>query len=307
MSIIAKPLAAAEPDPATAPRPKSAWGFARGEEIAPHRTMQALLGGGERFEAYVAWNHRLMTPTVLKVLRPAFADDERARRSMAKEGDLLAGLQHPGLTRLFGMDPDGPRPFLEIEYVEGPRLSTLVRRHGRLNPEQAFPLGRQLASTLHFLHDSGILHLDVKPSNIIMGPTPRLIDLSVARRIERAHLINGFVGTDAFMSPEQADPARWTTIGPKSDSWGLGATLYAAIAKRPPHSRGRHEASGAERFPQLVEEPAPLDPARHSAGLVALIMDCLRPDPAERPSVAELFARLDDLATSAGVGKVRFR
>jgi serine/threonine protein kinase len=289
------------------PTSRSGWGFASGDEIAPGRTAQTLLGGGERFEAYVAWNHRLMTPTVIKVLRPDFVEDERARRSMAKEGNLLAHLQHPGLTRLFDMDADGPRPFIEIEYVEGPRLSTLIRRHGRLNPEQAFPLGRQLAATLHFLHAEGILHLDVKPSNIIMGPTPRLIDFSVARRTERAHLINGFVGTDAYMSPEQADPARWATIGPAADTWGLGATVYYAVAKRLPHSKGRHEASGAERFPQLVESPAPLDPSRHSPGLVRLIMDCLQRSPEARPSVAELFDRLDELAAIAGVAKLRFR
>jgi serine/threonine protein kinase len=289
------------------PTGKATWEFASGDEIVPGRTMQALLGGGERYEAYVAWNHRLMTPTVVKILRPNMVEDERARRSMAKEGELLAGLQHPGLTRLFDMDAAGERPFIEIEYVEGPRLSTLIRRHGRLNPEQAFPLGRQLASTLHFLHAEGILHLDVKPSNIIMGPTPRLIDLSVARRLERAHRINGHVGTDAYMSPEQADPELWPTIGPKADTWGLAATLYYAVAKRIPHSHGRHEATGAERFPQLVESPAPLDPIRHSPGLVELIMDGLRRSPDERPTVAELFDRLDELAAQAGVGKVRFR
>jgi serine/threonine protein kinase len=248
-----------------------------------------------------------MTPTVIKILRPNVLDDDRARRSMAKEGALLASLQHPGLTRLFDMDAGGQRPYMEIEYVEGPRLSTLVRRHGRLNPEQAFPLGRQVASTLHYLHAEGVLHLDVKPSNIIMGPTPRLIDLSVARRAERAHLISGFVGTDAFMSPEQADPALWSSIGPKSDTWGLGATLYHAVAKRIPHSRGRHSASGVDRFPQLVEAPSALDPARHSPGLVDVIMDSLQRDPAARPAAAELFDRLDELASIAGVGKVRFR
>jgi serine/threonine protein kinase len=293
--------------PAATPAARAAWEFASGDEIVPGRTMQALLGGGERFEAYVAWNHRLMTPTVIKILRPNVVDDDRARRSMAKEGELLASLQHPGLTRLFDMDAAGQRPFIEIEYIEGPRLSTLIRRHGRLNPEQAFPLGRQLASTLHFLHAEGILHLDVKPSNIIMGPTPRLIDLSVARRTERAHRINGYVGTDAYMSPEQADPELWPTIGPKSDTWGLAATLYYAVAKRIPHSRGSHEATGVERFPQLVESPAPLDPLRHSPGLVELIMDGLRRSPDERPTVAELFDRLDELAAAAGVGKVRFR
>jgi serine/threonine protein kinase len=286
---------------------QTAWGFETGDEIVPGRTSQTLLGGGRLYEAYVAWNERLMAPTVLKVLRPGAVDVAGARRAMEREGQLLARLQHPGLTRLFDADASSDRPYLEIEYVDGPRLSTLIRRHGRLNPEQAFPLGRHLASTLHYLHAEGILHLDVKPSNIIMGPVPRLIDFSVARAVERAHLTNGFVGTDAYMSPEQADPARWSTIGPQSDTWGLGATLYHAVAKRLPHTRGRHEATGVERFPQLVEEPAPLDPMRHSPGLAELVMRTLTRDPAGRPTMAELFDRFDELGVAAGVGKVRFR
>jgi eukaryotic-like serine/threonine-protein kinase len=289
------------------PKTKSGWGFETGDPIVPGRTAQSLLGGGERFEAYVAWNERLLTPTVIKILRPAMVGDERARRSLAREGELLSKLQHPGLTRMFGMDAEGERPFLEIEYVEGPRLSTLIRRHGRLNPEQAFPLGRQVAATLHFLHAEGYLHLDVKPSNIIMGPTPQLIDLSVARPIDRAHLINGFVGTDTYMAPEQADPELWPRIGPPADTWGLAATLYFAVAKQLPHTKGRRDGSGAERFPQLVEPPAVLDPLRHSPGLSELIMACLVRDPARRPTPAELFDRFDELAAAAGVGKVRFR
>jgi len=292
--------------PATPPT-KSSWNLARGDRIAPDRVVQSLLGGGERYEAYVVWNERLMAPTVLKVLRPHAAEDERARRSMTSEGHILGRLQHPGLTRLFALELDAERPFIEIEHVGGPRLSTLLRRHGRLNPEQAFPLGRDLASTLHYLHAEGLLHLDVKPSNIIMGPVPRLIDLSVARPMDRVDRISGFVGTDAYMSPEQADPSRWASIGPWSDTWGLGATLYEAVAKRTPFSRGRHEAQRAERFPQLIESPAPLDPERHTPGLVDLIMSCLHRAPGSRPSAAELFDRLDELAARAGVGRVRFR
>lgn len=286
---------------------KSSWGVKPGEPIVPGRTAQALLGGGERYEVYVAWNERLMTPTVLKVLRPEFAPDDRARRSMAKEGELLAGLHHPGLTRVFGLDDEGERPFIELEHVEGPRLSTLIRRHGRLNPEQAFPLGRQVAATLAFLHGEGIVHLDVKPSNIIMGPVPALIDLSVARRMDRTPIVTGYVGTDAYMSPEQSDPDRWERVGPKSDTWGLGATFYFAIAKKLPYPAGRHAATGAERFPQLVHPAAELDPIRHTPPLVELVMQTLDPSPDARPTAAELFDRFDELAERAGVGKVRFR
>ena len=129
----------------------------------------------------------------------------------------------------------------------------------------------------------------------------------MARRIDRVAQINGFVGTDAYMAPEQADPALWASVGPKADTWGLGATLYHAIAKRLPHSKGVRDAEGPARFPQLVEEPAPLDARRHSTGLAEAIMACLARDPEARPSLAELFDRFDALAAEAGVGRVRFR
>jgi eukaryotic-like serine/threonine-protein kinase len=287
--------------------PKVGWRFEAGDPILSGRRALDLLGGGERYEAYVAWNERLLSPTVIKILRPTFVDDPRARRAMANEAAILSRLEHPGLTRLFDMDADGDRPFIELEYLEGPRLSTLVRRHGRLNPEQAFPLGRQLASTLHYLHQAGLVHLDVKPSNIIMGPLPRLIDLSVARAWRDGRRVGGFIGTDAYMSPEQADPDRWQFIGPASDLWGLGVTLYEAVAKRMPYQRGDHGAAGSARFPQLAAAPVPLDPLRHSPGLSEAVMSTLCVDPAERPSAARLFDRFDELATLAGVSRVSFR
>jgi serine/threonine protein kinase len=194
---------------------------------------------------------------------------------------------------------DGDRPFVEIEYVEGPRLSTLVRRHGRLSAERACALGHQLAATLDHLHAEGVLHLDVKPSNVIMGPIPRLIDLSVARTVDRVPSITGHVGTDAYMAPEQADPSRWATIGPATDAWGLAATLYYTISRRTPHSRGDRGAAGPARFPQLVERPAPLDTVRHAPGLVELLMSTLVPEPAHRPSMKELVGRFDELARRA--------
>lgn len=278
--------------PTASPEAKPSWGFERGDEIVPHRTVQALLGGGARFEVYLAWNHRLMTRSVIKILRPHLVGQPRATGAMAREGRLLAGLEHPGLPRLIAMDDAGERPFIEIEHVNGPRLSTLIRRRGPLSAEQATSLGRHVAATLWYLHGEGIVHLDVKPSNVVMSATPRLIDLSTARRVERARRINGYVGTDAYMSPEQADPALWSTIGSKSDTWGLGATLYGAVAGRLPHSKGNRAASGAERFPQLVESPAPLDSVRHSPGLVDLIMASLRRSPNARPTMDEFAVSL---------------
>jgi serine/threonine protein kinase len=282
------------------------WNFAPGDEIVPGRRATTLLGGGERYQTYLVWNETLLTPTVMKILRPELVDDEHSLRAIASEAELLGELEHPSFMRIFGAALAGPRPFVELEFLDGPRLSTLVRRHGILLPEQLFPLARQLASALHYLHTRNILHLDVKPRNIVMGPVPRLIDLSVARRFEQVPRITGPVGTDAYMAPEQADPALFSTIGPGTDVWGLGVTLYQAASKKLPYARGDSVATGAARWPQLASAPTP-PPAKVPPALAEILVATLQHDPAKRPSPLELFESFDDLAARHGVRRVRFK
>jgi eukaryotic-like serine/threonine-protein kinase len=282
------------------------WNFQPGDEIAPGRRATALLGGGERYEAYLAWNEAMLAPTVMKILRPDRVEDAYAHRAIASEADVLRELEHPSFMRIFGSALAGPRPFVELEFLDGPRLSTLLRRHGILLPEQLFPLARQLASALHYLHGRQILHLDVKPRNIVMGPVPRLIDLSIARRLSEVSRIRGALGTDAYMAPEQADPDLFGSIGPAADVWGLGVTLYEAASKQLPFPRGNPRADGAERWPQLSLDPA-APPAKVPPELGALLMSTLERDPADRPSPAELFGAFDDLAALHGLRRVRFK
>lgn len=97
---------------------------------------------------------------------------------------MLERLQHPVVVRGFDAVLGGSRPHLVLEHLEGPRLSTLVRRHGPLPPEQLIPLALQLCSALHYLAAEGVAHLDLKPANTIMSGSPRLIDLSVAMSAE---------------------------------------------------------------------------------------------------------------------------
>ena len=157
---------------------------------------------------------------------------------------------------------DGPRPHLLIEHLEGPSLHDLLRRHGPLALEQVLPLAIHVAGALHFMAGRGYVHLDVKPDNIIMGVPPRLIDLSVARTFERAERLRGIVGTDAYMAPEQCDPELMPgRIGPPADVWGLGATLYHALAGTRPFPRpkgARRSTDGETRFPQLLGRREPL-------------------------------------------------
>jgi serine/threonine-protein kinase len=281
-------------DPAAGEPPEeSRWRFAEGDEIVPGRSAIKLLGGGFRYEAYLAWDERLRTLVVLKVVRPGLVEDGRTLRGLAHEVELLERLAHPVLVRSFGHDLDGPRPFVALEHLEGPRLSTLLRRYGPLTIEQTVPLSLQLCAAAHYLETEGVAHLDIKPSNIIMGGPPRLIDLSVARTHEQCRELTSAVGTDAYMAPEQAIPDGSVPPGAASDVWGIGATLFRAVAgKRAFDSGERDAADPARRWPQLVQRPVEL-PDHVGPAVAEPILACLEHDPAARPTAGALADRLE--------------
>jgi serine/threonine protein kinase len=274
---------------------QSRWRFAEGEAIADRLVALRLLGGGLRYEAYLAWADRLQSLVVVKIVRPGLVEDERTLRGLAAEVELLTRLQHPVLVRSFGATIDGARPHVVLEHLEGPRLSTLLRRHGPLLPEQLLPLGLQLCAAAHYLAEEGVVHLDVKPSNIIMGAPARLIDLSVARTLAQCRGQRSAVGTDAYMAPEQCRPQDGPPPGSPADVWGIGVTLCRAATGRRPFPRGDPDAADpAERWPQLASSPS-LDALPKT--LVPIVAACLQRDPAERPRPAALAAALEcDLA-----------
>lgn len=277
--------------------PADAWGLAEGDEIVPGRSAVRLLGGGERYETYLAWDERLLSLVVVKLVRPNLIDDEHSLKGLAAEAELLERLRHPVIVRGFGAVLDGPRPHVVLEHLEGPRLSTLIRKQGLLEPEQLLPLALQLCSALHYFAAEGLVHLDVKPTNIIMGAPARLIDLSIVRSVAELERVDYRIGNDSYMAPEQCDPVGRGPATTAADVWGMGATLYHAAAGRRPFSKGRRGGTLVERFPQLEEAPDPLGQPVPPE-LAVLIGACLDPEPAERPAAAELAAQLEHLVAA---------
>jgi eukaryotic-like serine/threonine-protein kinase len=268
------------------PEAPDRWRFRQGDEIHPGRTALKLLGGGRRYEAYLASDDTLLTTVVVKVLRPSRTADDSALRGLAEEYDTLRSLNHPSICRAFDAVLDGERPHIVLEHIEGPRLSTLIRKYGRVDLDQLVPLAVQLCSALHYMHGRDMVHLDVKPQNVIMGAPPRLIDLSVACSAQDARRLRSPVGTDAYMAPEQCDPTGPVPVGTPSDIWGVGVTLYEAMTGALPFPRGE------EAHPQQTMAPAPL-PRTVPADLAAVVEDCLARDPAHRPTAAQLADALE--------------
>ena len=259
------------------------WDMEEGAPIAPGRTVLKPLGGGTRYEVFLVWDDKLFSLAVAKVLRPAYAGEERALRDLAEEAEVLEALAHPVIVRGFDAVLDGEHPHLLIEHLEGPTLRRLLRRGGALPPDQLLPLAAHVAAALHYLSAEGWVHLDVKPDNIVMGVPPRLIDLSIARRLERAE-ISGPIGTDAYMAPEQCERGR---VESATDVWGLGATMHHAVS-------GSKPFPGEERFPQLTQGPAPLSDDAPE-GLRELIEAMLAFEPAGRPTAAQVVEALEPL------------
>jgi serine/threonine protein kinase len=272
-------------------RERPTWGLDEGDAIAPGRTVLRRLGGGRRYEVFLVWDEHRLAVLVAKVLRPDQATDLSSLRELAREGEALARLAHPVIVRGFDTVAEGHHPHLLLEHLEGPTLRELIEREGRLHVEQLLPLGLHAASALHYLAAEGMVHLDVKPENIVMGAPPRLIDFSVARPLAAAARLRGPVGTDAYMAPEQCDRAHGE-IGPATDVFGLAATLHHAVAGLRPFPRGE-----GERFPQLVRDPEPL-PRRVPRELAELLRAGLARDPAARPTAAELAAGLEPLVAA---------
>jgi serine/threonine protein kinase len=277
------------------------WNFAESDEIVPARRAVRLLGGGVRYEAYLAWDDHLRALVVVKLLRPDRVEDAGALQGLRGEAALLERLAHPLLVRGFGAELEGERPHVVLEFIEGPRLSTLSRRFG-LSLEQVLPLALNLASVLHYLAAEQVVHLDVKPRNVVMGGSPRLIDLSVAMGFEQLTEIRRPVGTDAYMAPEQCDPERFGTIGPPADVWGLGATIHETLTGAQPFAR-----VAGKRFPQLSAAPLSL-PREVPPELAAAVLACLEPRPEHRPTAGALADVLEPLAGALPAPRLgRFR
>jgi serine/threonine protein kinase len=279
-------------------RPRPTWGLDEGDAIAPGRTVLRRVGGGRRCEVFLVWDDHRLAVLVAKVLRPDQADHPPALRDLAREAEWLARLRHPVIVRGFDAVLGGRFPHLLIEHLEGPTLRSLLERGRGLPAEQLLPLGLHVASALHYIAAEGLVHLDVKPDNVVMGAPPRLIDLSVAQPLAEARRLSHPVGTDPYMAPEQC---AGSGAGSPADVFGLAATLQHALTGRPPFPRpaGAREATDpAVRFPQLTRDAEPL-PRRVPRELADALRAGLARDPAARPTAAELAGMLEPLVARA--------
>lgn len=247
--------------------------------LAGRYRLQQALGHGGMSDVYRATDETGGPPVAVKLVRST--DPELARR-LTQEADAVARLDHPGLVRVLGSGVHEGRPYLLMELVEGPSLAERLRK-GPLPPDRAAALGVALAEALAYVHSQGIVHRDVKPANVLLGPGPRarLADFGIAQLVDASSLTmtGTTLGTAAYMAPEQIEHHR---VGAAADVWSLAAILFECMTGR----RGFEGGPAEVMARRLSGEGPPLDAL--PAPWAMLLASMLAHDPERRPDAAEV-------------------
>ncbi|HBE68160.1 MAG TPA: hypothetical protein DDW52_08420 [Planctomycetaceae bacterium] len=249
------------------------------------------LGRGGMGVVYLARDTTLDRYAALKTFR---ATDHEQSRLLTAEAKLSGKLSHAAIVPVFEVNAKCSTPYFSMAYVEGEDLSRRISR-SVYSPREAAQLGVQIASAISHAHEVGVLHLDLKPANILLDArgNPHVTDFGLFAFISDESTCNsGIVGTPQFMAPEQA-LEDFDNIGPPSDVYSIGAVLYAAITGRPPLVGSSHMeliSKVASQRPRHLQTLVPKTPT----ALDAIIMKCLEKAPAKRYScAAELQADLE--------------
>ncbi len=267
--------------------------------IAGRYELGAQLGEGGVGIVWRAEDTLLGRPVAIKEveLPPAVRDKQRAalRARVIREARAAARLSHPGAVTLFDVVQDNDQDYIVMELVEAPNLDQLVADQGPLEPRRAAMVGLRLLATLEAAHRAGIVHRDVKPSNVLVREdgTTKLTDFGTASLTGDPELtVTGVVvGSPAYMAPEQI---KGLEVGPATDLWALGATLSFAVEGQPPFksSKAQFEVLNA-----IVNDPP--RKARHLGALAPVIDRLLRKEPDHRPRSADVWYQLRRVAASA--------
>nr|WP_246300434.1 serine/threonine-protein kinase [Actinopolyspora biskrensis] len=249
--------------------------------------MHKSIGSGAMGVVWRAVDERLQRTVAVKQLLlqqgHTEAETREARERSMREGRIAARLQHQNAIAVFDVAEEDGQPVLVMEYLPSTSLASRISDGGLLPPIEAAGIGAQVAGALAAAHLAGIVHRDLKPGNILIGEdgTSKITDFGISRAVGDVAVTKSGIlaGTPAYLSPEVAlgrDPA------PASDVFSLGSTLYAAIEGHPPFGVDDNAISLLHRVSRgQVEYP------RHAGPMAPALMELLRADPVERPTMAQ--------------------
>jgi Protein kinase domain len=263
--------------------------MADGRVLNERYELGASLGRGGMASVYRGTDRVLGRTVAVKVLADRFAGDDKFVTRFRREAQAAAGLNHPNVVSVFDTGDDAEAHYIVMEFVEGDTLADVLRREGKLAPGRAVAIADDAATALQAAHDSGLVHRDVKPGNIMIDREARVkvMDFGIARAAADDTLTQtGMVlGTASYLSPEQA---QGMPVDARSDVYSLGCVLYEMLAGQPPFTG---ESPVAIAYKHVNEDPAPLSETepKVSPQLEAVVMRALAKEPDRRFPTAQAF------------------
>ncbi|MFE7097783.1 serine/threonine protein kinase [Streptomyces erythrochromogenes] len=252
-----------------------------GRLLAGRYRLGAVLGKGGMGTVWRAQDETLGRTVAVKELRfSSGVDDDEKRRLITRtlrEAKAIARIRSGGAVTVYDVVDEDARPWIVMELIEGPSLAEFIRENGPLTPHRAAEVGLAVLDVLRAAHGQGILHRDVKPSNVLIAGNGRVVltDFGIAQ-VEGDPSVTStgmLVGAPSYISPERA---RGQKPGPPADMWSLGGLLYASVEGTPPYDKG----SALATLTAVMTEP--VDPPKNAGPLTEVIYGLLAKDPARR-------------------------
>jgi tRNA A-37 threonylcarbamoyl transferase component Bud32 len=248
-----------------------------------------LIARGGMGEIYKARHPSLNRTLAIKVLSSYFKEDPDFNKRFAREAEMMARLKHPNIINIYDYGEQDGLPYIVMEYLTGETLSHLLKTRTRLALEESLPLLRDLASALDYAHAQGIVHRDIKASNVIIEPLTTLssnrthravlMDFGIARFVsERTKLtITGdMLGTAEYISPEQIQGA--TDLDGRADQYSLGVLAYLMITGKKPFERHNTWAMIKSHLEEPPPDPRGIVPISESAAKAIMKAMAKKPD-----------------------------
>jgi eukaryotic-like serine/threonine-protein kinase len=244
------------------------------------------LGSGGMADVYLAEDQELGRRVALKMLNDRHASDEQFVERFRREAQSAAGLNHPNIVSIFDRGHAEGTYYIAMEFLDGRTLKELLVRNGPTPVPIAIDYARQILGALSFAHRNGIVHRDIKPHNIVVGPDGRLkvTDFGIARSgASQMTEAGSIVGTAQYLSPEQA---RGAPVDPRSDLYSLGIVLYEMLTGAVPYTGDTPVEIAMKHLSAIPRPPSELrDDVPHD--LDAVVMRALAKDPDQRYASAE--------------------